>query len=76
MGSTANTMPTSMTCCSVCMCQALPVTAKVAAAAQGPIDMPARPALNMKEYTCDLEPVKQQDWLEQNVVRQIFLVLK
>lgn len=74
MGSTANTMPTSMTCCSVCMCQALPVTAKVAAAAQGPIDMPAKPALYMKEYTFDLEPVTQHGWLVHTLVRQILLV--
>ena len=48
-----------MTCCSVCTCHALPVTAKVAAAAQGPMDMPANPALNMIEYTLDLEPAEK-----------------
>ena len=55
-GTTAKTMTTRMTCCSVCTCHVLPVMAKVAAAAQGPIDIPARPALNITEYTLDLEP--------------------
>lgn len=36
--------------------------AKVAAAAQGPMDMPANPALNINEYTLDLDPARQQFW--------------
>lgn len=56
VGMTDNTMPTKITCPRVSTCHALPVMAKVAAAAQGPMDLPAKPALNIAANTFDLEP--------------------